>query len=143
MLQSWMTQIGAGIVVLVCLYAIVVGSWRERLGGVLYLAAYALSLAFGTIASEHSTLYLLVSDMVCLQGFVVLGWKSPARWPWWAVAAQVVSVTLEILTLLHAGLNNWTFLLAEALAGYAVLLALLMGAIAANRSRRRAGNEGG
>ncbi len=136
MLQSWMSQMGAVVVVLICLYAIVAGSWRERLGGVLYLAAYGLSVAFGMVAAEHSTLYLLVSDMVCLQGFLVLAWKSRARWPWWAVAAQVVSVGLETMTLLHIGFTTWTFLLAEALAGYAVLLALLMGTIAANRARR-------
>ena len=142
MLQSWVSQIGAGAVVVVCLYALVAGAWRERLGAVIYLAAYLVSLGFGLIAPAHSTLYLLLSDIFALQGFAVLAWKSPHPWPKWAVAGQVVCVAMEAITLMGSNILSWYFLTAEMLAGWGVLLALLLGTIAANAARRTRRIEG-
>lgn len=136
MLQHWITQAGAAAVVIVCLYALIVGGWRERWGAVIYLAAYLVSLGFGLISPVHSTLYLLLSDAFALQAFAVLAWKSPNAWPKWAVVGQLVCVAMEIVTLIDAGIPTWYFLTAEMLAGWGVLLALLLGTIAANAARR-------
>ncbi len=138
MLQSWVSQLGAAAVLVVCLYALFAGAWRERFGAVVYLCAWLVSFGFGMTDAAHSTLYLLVSDMICLQGFVVIAWKSPHPWAKWAVAAQLVCVALELLTLLRAGVLNWYFLTVENLAGWGVLLALLLGAVAAAQARREA-----
>ncbi len=136
MLQSWVTQIGAAAVLLVCAYALVTGTWRERAGAVFYLAGYLISLGFGLMAVAHPTLYLLLSDAVCLQGFAVLAWKSPHLWPKWAVAGQLVCVVMEVITLASPGIPSWYFLTAEMAAGWVVLLSLLLGTIAANKTRR-------
>ncbi|MEI9902857.1 MAG: hypothetical protein WDN06_01905 [Asticcacaulis sp.] len=98
-----------------------------------------MSLGFGLIAAGHSTLYLLLSDAVCLQGFAVLAWKSPHPWPKWAVLGQLICLAMEAATLMHTGIGNWYFLTVEIVAGWGVLLALLLGTIAAAETRREAG----
>lgn len=138
MLQTLVAQLGVGAILVVCLYALIVGSWRERFGAIIYLAAYLVSFGFGLIAVEHATLYLLVADLLCLQGFYVLSWKSPHAWPRWAVAGQLVSVVAEIANLFHVGLSDRNFMTIEMTAGWGVLLALLIGAIAAAQARRDA-----
>lgn len=138
MLQSWVTQSGAAAIVIVCLYALIMGTWRERFGAVVYLAAYLLTMGFGLIALDHVTLYMLLSDMVCLQAFLFLCWKTPHPWPKWAVLGQLICVAVEIATLLHTGIDSFNFLTIETAAGWAVLLALLLGTIAAAQARRDA-----
>ena len=138
MLHSWITQLGAGAVLVVCLYGLWVGGWRERCGAGIYLAAYLITFGFGLISIEYPTLYLMVADALCLQAFYVLSWKSPRAWPKWAVAGQLISVVAEVATLFHLGLRSYLFLTIETAAGWAVLLALLLGAIAANKDRRDA-----
>jgi len=139
MLQSTLTQIGAVAVVVVCLYAFVVGSWRERFGALIYLAAYLVSFGFGLIAPEHSTLYLLLSDVLCLQTFLFMCWRTTHPWPKWALLGQFICVCAEVLTLAHVGgLYSRSFLTIETAAGWGVLLALLVGTIAAAQARRDA-----
>jgi len=139
MLQSTLTQIGAAAVVAVCLYAFVAGAWRERLGALVYLSAYLVSVGFGLIAPEHSTLYLLLSDVLCLQTFLFMCWRTTHPWPKWALLGQFICVCVEILTLAHVGgLYSRSFLTIETAAGWGVLLALLVGTIAAAQARRDA-----
>ncbi len=140
MLQSWVTQIGAAAVVVVCVYAFFVGTWRERFGAFIYLAAYVLTMGFVLIEREHFTLYLLLSDMVCLQAFLFLCWRTPHPWPKWAVLGQLICVATEVATLMKLGIRSFNFLTIETAAGWAVLLSLLIGAIAASRARREAKN---
>ena len=138
MLQSLVTQIGAGAIVAVCLYALVAGAWRERFGAVIYLTAYLLTMGFGVIAPGHSTLYLLLGDMVCLQAFLFMCWKTPHPWPKWAVVGQLVCVIIEIATLMKVGIRSFNFLTVETTAGWAVLMSLLIGTIAAAQVKRQA-----
>lgn len=136
MLQSWISQLGAAAVAVVCLYALVFGGWRERFGGLLYLAAWLVSFGFGVIDREHSTLYLILSDAVLLQGLALIAWKSPHPWPKWAVAGQLLCLAMALATLFPAGPRKWYFLTVEILAGWGVLLALLLGTITARQARR-------
>lgn len=136
MLQSWITQLGAAAVVLVCLYALTAGSWRERFGAAIYLLAYLLSLGFGLTSIRHTTWYLLVADTICLLGFYMVCWKAPHPWPKWALLAQFLCVTGEIATLFNIGIESRWFLMVETIAGWGVLIALLLGTIAAAQARR-------
>jgi len=138
MLQSLFTRLVAATIVAVCGYGLYAGGWRERCGAGIYLLAYLATLGFGLISIEYTTLYLLVVDTLCLQVFYVLSWKSPNSWPKWAVAGQLLSVAMEILTLLHIGFHSRSFLIAENLVGLAVLMALLLGTIAAAQAKRDA-----
>jgi hypothetical protein len=149
MLQSWVTQLGAAAIAVVCIYALAAGTWRERFGAIIYLAAYLLSLGFGLIGvengplfladylrSEHISLYLLVADMLLLQGLCVIAWKSPHPWPKWALAAQLISIAAHVAVLFDLGLGSRAYLTIATATGWAVLIALLIGTIAAAHARR-------
>ncbi|MBW8733489.1 MAG: hypothetical protein JF571_04115 [Asticcacaulis sp.] len=135
MLQTLVTQLGAATVVLVCSYAVFAGSWRERFGAIIYLTAYLIFLGFGHASHLSPAMYMIISDTLCLLGFFMASWKSPHPWPKWAIAGQLVSVFLGIITLIGV-LPRWIFLTLESVAGYGVLMSLLIGTIA-YRARRR------
>ncbi len=132
MLQSIAAKAGAAAVVLVCTYALVAGSWRERFGAFIYLTGYLIVLGFGVT----SPVSMLFADMLCIPAFFIVNWKSRHPWPRWALGAQTVSVAVEILALLIPSVNRWTFLMLELVAGWVVLLAILMGTIAARIPRK-------
>jgi len=138
MLQSLATQVGAGAVLVVCVYALVMGGWRERFAGAFYLAAYALTFFFGLMSAEDRPLYLLLVDVLCVQAFVVAAWKSPHPWPFWALGCQVACVVAAIIHLAHLGLDDRAYLTFETAAAWGVMFALLLGTIAANTARRAA-----
>ncbi|ESQ77674.1 hypothetical protein [Asticcacaulis sp. AC402] len=155
MLQSWITQLSALVLVIVCVYALIVGTWRERFGAIIYLAAYGLTIGFGLISldsnplylskyllSNYTALYLLVTDMLVLQGLCVIAWKSPHPWPKWAMLGQLISVALHGAMLLNLGLGERAYLTLATTVGWGVVLALLIGTIAARQARQKARREG-
>jgi hypothetical protein len=138
MLQSWVTQLGAGAVAVVCLYAIVVGTWRERFGAFIYLSGYLLTMGFALVSNDHIAAYMLVADVICLLGFYISCWKAQHPWPQWALLGQIVSVAVDIVVLLNIGVGFKGLLILQTIAAWSVLLALLIGTIAAAKERREA-----
>lgn len=128
--------IGLVLVVSICLFAIIAGNWRERFGGTLYLALYALGYILSRITLDYAGWRHLLPDAIGLIGFLYLCWKAPHPWPIWAVAAQLLSVTAAIASLVH-GIGRWTFLTMQMVIGYGLLLALLIGTLAALQSRKK------
>ena len=96
MLASMIAMAGAVAVVLVCSYALIAGSWRERFGALVYLTAYLIVLGFG----KASPLSMLMADTLCIPGFFIANWKSRHPWPRWALAGQLLSVSVEVVALL-------------------------------------------
>lgn len=150
MLQSWITQLSALALLIVCGYALIVGSWRERFGALIYIAAYALSLGFGMIsltsaapfipkyiASNYVAMYMLVTDTLMLQGLCVVAWKSPHAWPKWAILCQVITIILHVAMLVGLDLSQLVYLALVTALGWCGLLALLLGTIAARQARER------
>jgi hypothetical protein len=142
MLQSVVTQLGACAVALVCLYAIVVGTWRERFGAFIYSAGYMLTMGFALVMPEYVAAYMLVADVICLLGFYIACWKSQHPWPQWALLGQIVSVAIDIIVLLNIGVGVKGLLVVQTIAAWGVLLALLLGTIAAAKERRAARKQG-
>jgi len=136
MLHSITTRLGASAVVLVCTYAIVAGSWRERFGAFIYLTAYVVILGFGLASPRFPAIYMLMADALCLPGFFIASWQSPHPWPRWAIAGQLISVAVDVVTMFGL-FNRWIFFTLAMVASYGVLLSLLIGTIA-YRARRRA-----
>jgi len=142
MLQSVVTQLGAFAIAAVCLYAFVMGTWRERFGAVIFSAAYVLTVGFGVTSTDHIAAYLLVADVICLLGFYIACWKAQHPWPQWALLGQIICVAVDILTLLQFGIGRTVFLVVQTAAGWGVLLALLIGTIAAAKARREVRTPG-
>ncbi len=136
MLQSITTRLGASAVVLVCAYAIFAGSWRERFGAFIYLTAYVVILGFGLGSPHYPPVYMLMADALCLPGFFIASWQSPHPWPRWAIVGQLISVAVDIITIVGL-FNRWLFLTLAMAASYGVLLSLMIGTVA-YRARRRA-----
>lgn len=132
MLASMIAMAGAVAVVLVCSYALIAGSWRERFGALVYLTAYLIVLGFG----KASPLSMLMADTLCIPGFFIANWKSRHPWPRWALAGQLLSVSVEVVALLPTNLSRWTFLTIEVTAGWGVLLSILVGTVAYRVERR-------
>ncbi|MBP2158166.1 MULTISPECIES: hypothetical protein [Asticcacaulis] len=142
MLQSWVTQLGACAVALVCLYAIVAGTWRERFGAFIYLSGYLLTMGFSLVSSDHIAAYMLVADVICLLGFYIACWNTQHPWPQWALLGQIVSVAIDIIVLLNIGVGVTALLVVQTIAAWGVLLALLIGTIAVTKARRAARKSG-
>jgi hypothetical protein len=141
MLHSPLAIFGAIFLAFTCLAAFVFGSWRERAGAALYLAAYVIANALNAL-SHLQDLSHTITDILCLIGFVILCWKSPHPWPLWAAGFQLASTMTDICGLLDVTVSKWAYMTLLIVSAYGVLLALCAGTLAAIRSRKRGtGNE--
>ena len=135
MLHSPLAIFGAAFLSLTCLVTFVFGSWRERSGAGLYLAAYVLANALNLI-SHLQDLSHTVIDSLCLIGFIILSWKAPHPWPLWAAGFQLASAMTGICGLLNLQVAPWTYMTLLIISAYGVLLSLLAGTWTAARARR-------
>ena len=141
MLHSPLAIFGAAFLALTCLTAFVFGSWRERAGAGLYLAAYIIANALNVL-SHFQGLSHTVTDILCLIGFVILCWKSPHPWPLWAAGCQLASTMAGVCGLLDVEVSPWAYMTLLIVSAYGVLLALCAGTFAAIRRRKSViGNE--
>lgn len=138
MLQSLITQLGAGAIAAVCLYALFAGTWRERFGAIIYSTGYLVTLGFGLGSRDNLAVYLLLADVICLLGFYITCFKAQHPWPQWALLGQIICVAVDLSVLLNIGLPVNVFLIIQTVAGWCVLMALLLGTIAAAQVRRDA-----
>ena len=129
MLHSPLAIFGAVFLIFASLTAFIFGTWRERAGAALYLAAYVIANTLNAL-SHMQDLSHTITDILCLIGFVILCWKSPHPWPLWAAGFQLASTMTGICGLL----NIMTLLI---LSAYGVLLALLAGTLAAARRKQQ------
>jgi hypothetical protein len=137
MLQFLAVQYPTIIVVLVCGFAIIAGTWRERLGGCLYLAAYTMAIGFGTISTRYTAAYMTTADSLLLPGFWIIARRTPHMWAKCLLAVQAIGVTIDIVSLCSNLLNRWQYLTIVNAVGYAVLACLLVGTFGAWARRRR------
>lgn len=140
LMQRFWAQVGECAVALICGYALVAGTWRERFGGAIYLAAYLIPAAFASISTRGFDLYFLVADVLCLPGLVTIARNAPHPWPRWAIGGQLASVIADIVSLMYRDNAIYPFyIITEAVLSYIVLIALLTGTIAAQLRRHREG----
>ncbi len=134
--HTTLAMVSAVTIFVVCGFAIIAGSWRERMGGVVYLIDHVLNFLLGQTFPELFLLRYLLSDSICLLGFFYLCWKSPHPWPLWAFGFQFTSIMTAMAALvLGPDLLRWTFLTIEMAVGGSVLVVLLVGTVSALRAR--------
>ena len=136
MLHSPLAIFGAAFLILASLLAFILGTWRERAGAALYLAAYVVANGLNWL-SHMQDLSHTITDILCLIGFVILCWKSPHPWPLWAAGFQLASTMTGICGLLNITVSKWAYMTLLILSAYGVLLALLAGTFAAARRKRQ------
>lgn len=122
---------------IVCSYALLAGSRRERFVGAVYIAAYVVVEAFASVSYLHSTALILLADILCLPGFIIAGYKSPYSWTRWAMICQVLSVVADITPLAFGETYYAACLIILGILSYGVLISLLVGTMSAQIRRHR------
>lgn len=134
--------VGAGGVLLVCLFALTKGGRPERIGAAAFLSGWFLSILaqrmLGYVAMQWP---ILVIDLVVLSIFVALVWKAPRTWPVWASAFQLLSVTSHVMVLMKLRPEISAFYTVINMAGYGIIIALAVGTFFAWQERRAVGIE--
>ncbi len=126
--------IGLGAGVAVCLYALIFGHRRERLGGLIYLGGLAVAFALKACLPDVPALRYPITDILCLIGYFVLCWKSSNPWPLFAFGAQLLGVATEISYLQQPDMFRWAYFTVLSISGYGVLLSLAIGTYSSRRS---------
>jgi len=136
LMQPFWPTINRVATFIVCSYAILAGSWRERFVGAVYMAAYVVVEAFASVSYLHSTALIFLADILCLPGFIIAGYKSPYSWTRWAVICQILSVITDIIPLASGGTYYAVCLITLGILSYGVLISLLVGTVSAQIRRR-------
>ncbi len=120
-----------------CGYALRRGGPPERLGGLIFLLAAALTVLgaspFG-IRFQHVELGILLVDAAVLYAFIVLAIRSERFWPIWVAGLQTVEVFTHFARLVTPGIIPPAYGEAVALWSYPTLVLLAIGTW---RHRRR------
>jgi len=140
-MASHLVTIGLTIETGVCVSGLLFGYWRERVGALICLGTLLVSVVLKDFTNWAPLWRYLLSDTLCLAGFVMLCWKSPHPWPLWASGAQLMNVCISIVAWQNSYIRLWAYYTALTIFGYAVLLALLIGIINAVRLRIRNVNK--
>ncbi|WP_443747718.1 hypothetical protein [Asticcacaulis solisilvae] len=141
LLQPFWPTINKVATVLICSYAILAGSWRERTVGSVYLIAYLFLESFAVVSHRLPIFLAFLADVLCLPGFLTANRTSPYPWTRWALACQLLSVVVDILNLLDAKYSP-PCLIALGVLSYGVLASILAGTISAHARKRRERRSG-
>lgn len=140
LLETISALIGAGFIVLVCLFALTKGNRPERIGAATVLGGWFLSILAQTYVGYASVQWpTLIIDVIALAIFVALVWKSPRSWPVWASAFQLLAVASHVMVLMKLRPEISAFYTVTNMAGYGVIIALAVAAFFAWQERRAVG----
>ncbi len=137
MFNSILVQVGAFAGALICLTALIIGTWRERVGALFCLVTcgfYLISERFWPLAPAWS--YLLVNGL-CFVGLYRLCWKAPHPWPLWVTGFALISVMADILALTNTHILRSTLRLILTMSSYGLLSSLAIGTFVVWKQQKR------
>ncbi|MGZ3306201.1 MAG: hypothetical protein ACXU8U_10120 [Asticcacaulis sp.] len=130
-----MDMAGLAVTVSICLAALAFGGVREQRGALLSLAWRVIVM--GAMVYRLDMMWAhLGADVLCLMGFIILGWKAPQPWPLWAGAFEVAALITDINRLCGYPASSSAYALLGGVFAGGVLLSLLAGTIVAIREAR-------
>lgn len=136
MLDTWYTQFGAAVIVLICGCALWKGGWLEQWGGGLSFIAWLASLLIQDNAALDLQEYAMLGvDFAMLAALGVLAWRGERTWPVWAAACQAITVAVHLSKMVDFRIPTVAYISALVLASYGVLIALAIGTFVAWRER--------
>ena len=128
MFLSHLSQLTTGVMVAVCLWAVVSGKWPERVCGVA-LAANWIGCAIGQDRrpAHHSqpVVFALDALLFLILAGVVVGCRR--SWPLWACACALLLIFCHVTVLLDARLTQWSYMTVYYVWSLGVVLALGVG----------------
>ena len=139
-------QVGVGVWLGACSFALACGGVAERLVGAMLLADLAaVYLLPGLSPGDDIHWWTILWDALVLAAMLVVQARWRRRWLLVAIGFQVVALLAHTPRLLDPGVHRWAYIAVTTYSGYAVVLALVVGTLmtlptrgsANDRQRRR------
>jgi len=130
----------AGLWLIVSSYAILMGGKLERAGTAIMLwlsAGIFFVRPFVDFSIFSLDISSLIVDLIGLAGLLYLALTTDRNWPLWACSAQVIAVTGHLVRVVQSGEAPLAYAAMIRAPAYIQLIALLVGTIAAQRSRAK------
>jgi hypothetical protein len=134
-------QIGAVIVIAVCMFAFLKGDDSERIGAGTYLLLWFATVLVQSNVDGERPFGMLVLDIGYLAILCGLSWRSRRSWPVWAAGLQLLAVFSHILMMVDVRLPIASLYTVLNLTGYGVLACIAVGTFWAWQERRAANLE--
>ncbi|MGV8928155.1 MAG: hypothetical protein ACOH1E_00245 [Brevundimonas sp.] len=140
MIDTLNAQIAAAVTVVLIAFALLQGDESERTAASAYALGWFASLLIqGDGAGGGLSWGLAAIDLVLLGVYAALAWKSRRAWPAWAAGLQSLAVMSHLLIFVDIRPPLGAFYAVVNLAGYGILLAIVIGTWLAWQDRRAAG----
>jgi hypothetical protein len=133
--------VGIAFELFICLAGLIIGDWRGRTGSLIFLATLVLEIILKDFTSLAPLWRYLMTDTLCLAGFVLLCWKSPHPWPLWVSGVQLMNVCISLVAWQNSYVRLWAYYTALTIFGYAALLVFGAGLLLTLRHRRQDQNK--
>ena len=142
MLETIAAFIGAGVMVVIGLFALTKGGRPERIGAGTMLSAWFLSILTQTYLGYDQIQWpMFLIDLGVLSVFIALVWKSPRTWPVWAAAFQLLTVASHVMVMMKLKPEISSFYTVLNMTAYGIMIAIAVGAFFAWQERRAVGIE--
>jgi hypothetical protein len=130
-----------GLLVAVCLYALMAGGRPERVGALSYTLSciateisYALSLR---PAWDSLEIGVFVIDTLIFGLFVILALRADRFWPIWVSALLGLGVLGHLARMAEPGMIRWTYAVSISIWSYPILASIAIGTFNYNRKKAR------
>lgn len=118
------------LLILCCGYAFWRGGAPERITAAIFVVGTALTRAstfyagrgFGSVEVE-----VLLVDVACLIGFLVIALRAQRFWPLWVTALQIIGTAGHAVKLLAPDMIPWGYAFLLAVGSYPMLLLIALG----------------
>lgn len=137
MFETSLTQTAAAIAFFVCAIALWRGLWPERAAAVVIMIGWMASDVVQVIQTVDPEWGIFWVDVVVLAIFLTLLMRSGRLWLAAASAFQLLAVASHVAMLIDHRIVMNTYLIALTIWSFAIIAALLVGALTARPSRRR------
>lgn len=123
-------QVGTVLWLAGCLLALWRGGRSERLIAAALLADLAAVQLLPQLNFSGSVRWWTAgTDLAVLAGLALTSWRSPRTWLRAALGFQFLAVLTHVPKLLDPGVRAWGYMTVAIFCGYAVILALVVGAL--------------
>lgn len=118
----------------VCGFAFWKGDWAEKRGAGVIVIAWVATVVVQD-QTDYDSIAIMGVDVVVLFALGLLAWNSNRNWPIWAAACQSIAVATHFAYLMDFQISVRAYASAQAIASYAILVALAVGTFIAWRER--------
>jgi hypothetical protein len=119
-----------GLLVLCCGYAFLRGGTPERIAAAIFFVGNALTWVATSYSGNRFgsvEVGVLIVDLGCLVGFMVLALRAERYWPLWVTALQIIGTAGHAVKLAAPDMIPWGYAFLLAAGSYPMLLLIALG----------------